>query len=162
MLDMKELLAFSVEERASDVHIAVGIPPKLRINGKLTEVEVPPLTPADAAEAIGSTMKDRHKAILQDRGEVDFSFDSPETGRFRVNVFMDRGNMAAAYRRVETQIPRPDQLGIPREVVELYKRKRGLVLVTGPTGSGKSTTLASIINKANENLTDHIITLEDP
>ena len=162
MLDMKELLAFSVEAKASDVHIAVGIPPKLRINGKLTEVEVPALSPADAAEAIGSTMKDRHKAILQDRGEVDFSFDSPETGRFRVNVFMDKGNMAAAYRRVETQIPRPDQLGIPREVVELYKRKRGLVLVTGPTGSGKSTTLASIINKANENLTDHIITLEDP
>ena len=162
MLDMKELLAFSVEAKASDVHIAVGIPPKLRINGRLTEVEVPPLTPADAAEAIGATMKERHVAILKDRGEVDFSFDSPETGRFRVNVYMDRGNMAAAYRRVETQIPRPDQLGIPREVVELYKRKRGLVLVTGPTGSGKSTTLASIINKANENLTDHIITLEDP
>ena len=79
MLDMKELLAFSVEAKASDVHIAVGIPPKLRINGKLTEVEVPALSPADAAEAIGSTMKDRHKAILQDRGEVDFSFDSPET-----------------------------------------------------------------------------------
>ena len=75
MLDMKELLAFSVEAKASDVHIAVGIPPKLRINGKLTEVEVPALSPADAAEAIGSTMKDRHKAILQDRGEVDFSFD---------------------------------------------------------------------------------------
>ena len=162
MLDMKELLAFSVEAKASDVHIAVGIPPKLRINGRLTEVEVPPLTPADAAEAIGATMKERHVAILKDRGEVDFSFDSPETGRFRVNVYMDRGNMAAAYRRVETQIPRPDQLGIPREVVDLYKRKRGLVLVTGPTGSGKSTTLASIINKANENLTDHIITLEDP
>ena len=149
MLDMKELLAFSVEAKASDVHIAVGIPPKLRINGKLTEVEVPALSPADAAEAIGSTMKDRHKAILQDRGEVDFSFDSPETGRFRVNVFMDKGNMAAAYRRVETQIPRPDQLGIPREVVELYKRKRGLVLVTGPTGSGKTylvKTLAKILD----------------
>ena len=90
-------------------------------------------------------MKDRHKAILQDRGEVDFSFDSPETGRFRVNVFMDKGNMAAAYRRVETQIPRPDQLGIPREVVELYKRKRGLVLVTGPTGSGTQTTSGSYL-----------------
>ena len=84
MLDMKELLAFSVEAKASDVHIAVGIPPKLRINGRLTEVEVPPLTPADAAEAIGATMKERHVAILKDRGEVDFSFDSPETGRFRV------------------------------------------------------------------------------
>ena len=162
MLDMKELLAFSVEAKASDVHIAVGIPPKLRINGKLTEVEVPALTAEEAAEAIGSTMNERHISILKDRGEVDFSYSHPDTGRFRVNVYMDRGNMAAAYRRVETVIPRPDQLGIPREVVELYKKKRGLVLVTGPTGSGKSTTLASIINKANENLTDHIITMEDP
>ena len=162
MLDIKELLAFSVEQKASDVHIAVGIPPKLRINGRLIEVESPPLEPMDAAEMIGATMHERHKQILKERGEVDFSFDSDETGRFRVNVYMDRGNMAAAYRRVETVIPRPDQLGIPNDVVELYKKKRGLVLVTGPTGSGKSTTLASIINKANENLTDHIITLEDP
>ena len=162
MIDIKELLIFSVEQKASDVHIAVGIPPKLRINGKLVEVESPPLEPMDAAEMIGATMTERHKQILKERGEVDFSFDSDETGRYRVNVYMDRGNMAAAYRRVETVIPRPDQLGIPHEVVELYKKKRGLVLVTGPTGSGKSTTLASIINKANENLTDHIITLEDP
>ncbi|MCI6241481.1 MAG: Flp pilus assembly complex ATPase component TadA, partial [Clostridium sp.] len=154
MIDMKELLAFAVEQNASDIHIATGIPPKLRINGRLTEVELPPMTPADAAEAIGSTMHDRHKQILKERGEVDFSFSSPETGRFRVNVFMDRGNMAAAYRKVDTIIPRPDQLGIPEAVVQLYKKKRGLVLVTGPTGSGKSTTLASIINKANENLTD--------
>jgi twitching motility protein PilT len=162
MLDMKELLAFAVEQNASDVHIACGIPPKLRIHGRLTEVEVDPLTPAEVAECIGSTMHDRHKAILKERGEVDFSYASADTGRFRVNVFMDRGNMAAAYRKVDTIIPRPDQLGIPEAVVNLYKKKRGLVLVTGPTGSGKSTTLASIINKANENLTDHIITLEDP
>ena len=148
MIDMKELLAFAVEQNASDIHIAVGIPPKLRINGRLTEVELPAMTPADAAEAIGSTMHDRHKQILKERGEVDFSFASPETGRFRVNVFMDRGNMAAAYRKVDTIIPRPDQLGIPEAVVQLYKKKRGLVLVTGPTGSGKSTTLASIIKKS--------------
>ena len=138
MIDMKELLAFAVEQNASDIHIAVGIPPKLRINGRLTEVELPAMTPADAAEAIGSTMHDRHKQILKERGEVDFSFASPETGRFRVNVFMDRGNMAAAYRKVDTIIPRPDQLGIPEAVVQLYKKKRGLVLVTGPTGSGKT------------------------
>ena len=155
MIDMKELLAFAVEQNASDIHIAVGIPPKLRINGRLTEVELPAMTPADAAEAIGSTMHDRHKQILKERGEVDFSFASPETGRFRVNVFMDRGNMAAAYRKVDTIIPRPDQLGIPEAVVQLYKKKRGLVLVTGPTGSGKSTTLASIINKANEDRSHH-------
>ena len=162
MIDMKELLAFAVEQNASDIHIAVGIPPKLRINGRLTEVELPAMTPADAAEAIGSTMHDRHKQILKERGEVDFSFASPETGRFRVNVFMDRGNMAAAYRKVDTIIPRPDQLGIPEAVVQLYKKKRGLVLVTGPTGSGKSTTLACIIDQINQNQEKHIITLEDP
>lgn len=162
MVDMNELLAFSVEQKASDVHIAAGIPPKLRIHGKLVEVEGPKFTPADAAACIGATMNDRHKEILRNKGEVDFSYASPETGRFRVNVYMDRGNMAAAYRRVETEIPRPDMLGIPQSVIEMYKKKRGLVLVTGPTGSGKSTTLASIINKANENRADHIITMEDP
>lgn len=162
MIDMKELLAFSVEQKASDVHIAAGIPPKLRIHGKLVDVEGPKMTPADAAACIGATMNDRHKEVLRNKGEVDFSYASPETGRFRVNVYMDRGNMAAAYRRVETEIPRPDMLGIPQSVIEMYKKKRGLVLVTGPTGSGKSTTLASIINKANENRTDHIITMEDP
>lgn len=162
MLDMKELLAFAVEQKVSDVHLAAGIPPKFRLHGKLTDVDMPPLTPADVAEALGSTMNERQKAILKERGEVDFSYASKETGRFRVNVFMDRGNMAGAYRRIDTEIPRPDMLGIPTPVVELYKKKRGLVIVTGPTGSGKSTTLASIINKANENLTDHIITLEDP
>ena len=162
MLDMKELLAFAVEQKVSDVHIAVGLPPKFRLHGALTDVDMPPLTAQEVAEALGSTMNDRHKAILKERGEVDFSFASAETGRFRVNVYMDRGNMAGAYRTIETEIPRPDMLGIPPSVVELYKRKRGLVIVTGPTGSGKSTTLASIINKANENLTEHIITLEDP
>ncbi len=161
MLDMKELLAFAVEQNASDVHLACGIPPKLRINGKLTEVEVPPLSPADAAEAIGSIMHERHKAILKERGEVDFSFAAAETGRFRVNVFMDRGNMAAAYRKVDTQIPRPDMLGIPDSVVQLYKKKRGLVLVTGPTGSGKSTTLYMMLAELSERPVN-ISTIEDP
>lgn len=115
MISMKELLAFSVEQKASDVHIGAGIPPKLRINGRLVDVEGDKLTPADAAACIGSTMNDRHKEVLRNKGEVDFSYSSPETGRFRVNVFMDRGNMAAAYRRVETEIPRPDMLGHDRE-----------------------------------------------
>ena len=90
MLDMKELLRFAVEQRVSDVHLAAGIPPKFRVNGKLTDVEMAPLKPQEVAEALGSTMNERHKAILKERGEVDFSFASPETGRFRVNVFMDR------------------------------------------------------------------------
>ncbi len=162
MLDMNELLAFAVENKASDIHFAAGIPPKLRINGKLVGLEMDPLTPAAVAEVLGSVMNDKQKKVLRERGEVDFSYAHQSCGRFRVNVYMDRGNMAGAFRRVDTVIPRPDQLGIPSAVVELYKRRRGLVLVTGPTGSGKSTTLASIINKANENRSDHIITLEDP
>lgn len=162
MLDMNELLAMAIEQNASDVHIAVGIPPKFRINGALREVDVPPLTPDDAAECIGMTMNERQKAILKDRGECDYAYSVGELGRFRVNVFMDRGRMAAAYRKIDTVIPKPESLGIPPAVIDLYKKKRGLVLVTGPTGSGKSTTLASIINKANENLATHIITLEDP
>ena len=162
MIDMDELLSMAIEKNASDIHIATGIPPKLRINGQLIDVDVPPLSALDAAESIGMTMNDRHKAILKDRGECDFAYSVRDRGRFRVNVFMDRGNMAAAYRKIDTVIPRPEALGLPPSVVELYKKKRGLVLVTGPTGSGKSTTLASVINKANENLATHIITLEDP
>lgn len=162
MLNMNELLAFAVENKASDIHFGAGIPPKLRINGKLVGLEMDAMKPIEVAELLGSVMNDKQKKVLKERGEVDFSYAHEICGRFRVNVFMDRGNMAAAFRRVDTVIPRPDQLGVPNSVVELYKRRRGLVLVTGPTGSGKSTTLASIINKANENRTDHIITLEDP
>jgi len=162
MLDMDELLSLAVDQNASDVHIAVGIPPKFRIAGQLVDVNVPPLTPQDAADSIGSTMNERQKAILKDRGECDFAYQVGDKGRFRVNVYMDRGNMAVAYRKIDTVIPKPEQLGLPPSVVELYKKKRGLVLVTGPTGSGKSTTLASVINKANENIGAHIITLEDP
>ena len=162
MIDMDELLSLAVDENASDVHLAVGIPPKFRIHGQLKEVDVPPLSANDAAESIGMTMNERQKAILKDRGECDFAYSVGDKGRFRVNVYMDKGNMAAAYRKIDTIIPKPEQLGLPPAVVELYKKKRGLVLVTGPTGSGKSTTLASVINKANENISTHIITLEDP
>jgi len=162
MIDMDELLSLAVDEGASDIHLAVGIPPVFRINGALRYASNMSLDPAGCAESIGMTMNERQKAILKDRGECDFAYSVGDKGRFRVNVFMDKGNMAAAYRKIDTVIPRPEQLGLPPAVVELYKKKRGLVLVTGPTGSGKSTTLASIINKCNENLATHIITLEDP
>ncbi len=162
MINMNELLTMAAEQNASDIHLANGIPPKFRIHGSLIDVDTPPLDPQSVAETIASTMNERQKAILKDRGECDFAYQVPGGARFRVNVFMDKGNMAAAYRKIDTIIPKPDQLGLPPAVVELYKKKRGLVLVTGPTGSGKSTTLASIINKANENLSEHIITLEDP
>jgi type IV pilus assembly protein PilB len=106
-------------------------------------------------------MNERQKAILKDRGECDFAYSVGEKGHFRVNVYMDRGNMAAAYRKIDTIIPKPEQLGLPPAVVELYKKKRGLVLVTGPTGSGKSTTLYTALNSLNTEDVN-IITVEDP
>ena len=126
MIDMDELLSLAVDENASDIHLAVGIPPKFRINGALQEVDVPPLTSQEAADSIGMTMNERQKAILKDRGECDFAYSVGDKGRFRVNVYMDRGNMAAAYRKIDTIIPRPEQLGLPPAVVELYKKLQDL------------------------------------
>ena len=161
-MTIEELLITAKEHKASDVHITVGLPPKMRINGILVDMDYPRLLPADTEAVISTMMNDKRLKQFEELGEIDFSYSIPQTGRYRVNVFHQRGSMAASIRLVSTKIPLPEELGIPKSVVDLYQRKRGLVLVTGPTGSGKSTTLASIINKANENLTDHIITLEDP
>ncbi len=162
MVTIEELLQIGKERGASDVHITVGIPPKMRINGELINMDFPRLLPADTDEIIRVIMNERQLETLADHGEVDFSFSIPSLGRYRVNVFHQRGSLAAAIRLVGTQIPKPEELGLPKSVVELYKKKRGLILVTGPTGSGKSTTLASLIDKINDNRSAHIITLEDP
>lgn len=162
MIAIEELLEVAAENNASDVHITVGVPPKMRVNGNLIDMDYPTLLPDDAENIIMSIMDKRRKAIFDEKGEVDFSIAIPQIGRYRVNIFKQRGSMAAALRVVGTEIPDPNSLGVPQAVQELHKRKRGLVLVTGPTGSGKSTTLASIINLVNENLASHIITLEDP
>lgn len=162
MVTIEELMVIASENKASDVHITVGIPPKMRINGELISMNFPSLTPDDTRKIITPIMDTRHKDIFDDQGEVDFSFSVSQVGRCRVNVFKQRGSMAAALRLVGTAIPSPETLGLPESVVELYKKKRGLILVTGPTGSGKSTTLASIINLINERTTSHVITLEDP
>lgn len=162
MIEINDLLRISLEQKASDIHISVGVPPKLRINGRLDSYGTDIITPDDTKDMLLPTMNSRHKEILKDKGEVDFSYSVPEVGRFRVNIFSQRNTLAAAFRRIDTIIPTPDQLGLPQSVVELYKKKRGLVLVTGPTGSGKSTTLASLVDKVNSNLNAHIVTLEDP
>ncbi len=162
MVTIEELLAIGKEQGASDVHITVGIPPKMRVSGDLMDMDFPRLLPADTDAIIKDIMDERQIEILNEKGEVDFSFSIPSLGRYRVNVFHQRGSLAAAIRLVGTQIPKPEELGLPRSVIELYKKKRGLVLVTGPTGSGKSTTLASLIDKINDNTSAHIITLEDP
>ena len=162
MITIEEILSNAANFNASDVHITVGVPPKMRVNGALVNMNYPVLLPDDAETIISSILDKRHKSIYDELGEADFSAAFPGIGRYRVNVFRQRGNMAAALRIVGTEIPRPEQLGVPQAVQDLYTRKRGLVLVTGPTGSGKSTTLASIINIANINTSNHIITLEDP
>lgn len=162
MMTIEDLLMVAAENNASDVHITVGVPPKMRVNGELLDMDYPRLMPDDAEGLVTSILDKRHKAILDEKGEVDFSISVPQIGRYRVNIFKQRGSLAAALRVVGTEIPNPDMLGVPKAVQDLHKRKRGLVLVTGPTGSGKSTTLASIIDLVNTNTTSHIITLEDP
>jgi len=162
MVTIEELMIIASKSKASDVHITVGIPPKMRVNGELINMNFPALMPADTKNIITPIFDHRHKEIYEENGEVDFSFSIQNIGRCRVNVFKQRGSMAAALRLVGTIIPSPEELTIPSSVVELYKKKKGLVLVTGPTGSGKSTTLASLINVINEKTTSHVITLEDP
>lgn len=162
MVTIEELLTVAKDKKASDIHITVGVPPKMRVNGVLIDMDFPKLMPEDTNDMINKILNTRLREILLEKGEVDFSLSVNQVGRFRVNAFRQRGTLAAAFRLVTTRIPDPEELGVPESVVNLYKRKRGLVIVTGPTGSGKSTTLATIINKVNENLESHIITLEDP
>lgn len=162
MFTIEELLLLAKEKGASDLHITVGIPPKCRVHGTLINLGNEKLLPKDTDLIIQPMLSDYTKQKLEKSGEVDFSYSIPNLGRYRVNVFKQRGSYAAAIRLVGTSIPAPNQLGIPDSVLELTKKKRGLVLVTGPTGSGKSTTLASLIDLININSNLHIITLEDP
>ncbi|KSV57577.1 type IV pilus twitching motility protein PilT [Acetivibrio ethanolgignens] len=161
-LTIEILLEAAKEKKASDLHITVGVPPKCRVNGNLENMEFPRLLPADTQRLLESILPESLELSLREKGEVDFSYSIPRLGRYRVNIFRQRGSMAAAIRLVETVIPTAERLGIPESVVELTKKKRGMVLVTGPTGSGKSTTLASLIHIINQNYNTHVITLEDP
>ncbi|HEX3021370.1 MAG TPA: type IV pilus twitching motility protein PilT [Lachnospiraceae bacterium] len=162
MITMEELLTVTKERGASDLHVTVGIPPKIRINGELFDLAYNRFLPEDTEQLIMPIVSERSRAILAEKGEVDFAYAIPGLGRYRVNVFKQRGSYALVIRLVGTSIPDAHTLGIPDSVLELTRKKRGLVLVTGPTGSGKSTTLASLIDIINNNYNQHIITLEDP
>ena len=161
-LSVEEILSKAKEAGASDVHITVGIPPKMRVNGKLITMEGSKLLPSDTMEIAIHVMNEKQRQHFEECGEVDMSYAIAGEGRYRVNVYKQRGSIAMAFRLVGTSIPSPQELGVPESVVGLYQKKRGLVLVTGPTGSGKSTTLASIIDTVNNNREAHVITLEDP
>ena len=144
------------------MHLTVGIPPKMRVNGNLITMDYPKMLPADTLEVLVNIMTEVQRERFEERGEYDMSFSIPNCGRYRVNAYKQRGSVALAFRLVGTKVPSPEELGVPESVIDLYQRKRGLVLVTGPTGSGKSTTLAAIIDKINNNRDAHVITLEDP
>lgn len=162
MVKMEELLETAKRLGASDVHITVGVPPKMRISGELKDTEYDRLTPEDTERLLSGIMNEGQKKMLDEKGEADFSFAVPALGRFRANVFKQRGSYAAALRLVLTEIADADILGIPKNVMELSRLRRGLVLITGTAGSGKSTTLAALIDRINSERAAHVITLEDP
>ena len=158
-----DFLKRAIELKASDIHISVATPPMVRLNDQIMPLEdAPRLMPPDTQRLLFSIIDEDHMRTLMENGEVDMSFGVPEVGRFRINVYKQRGSFAAAIRIMNTTVPDPKELSIPESIINLYKKKSGLVLVTGPTGSGKSTTLAAIIQQVNLHRRCHVLTLEDP
>ncbi len=151
-----------IEKGASDLHLTTGAPPKIRVNGRLASLDEPPLTPAETKQLLYSVLTDAQKHRFEEENELDFSFGLKGLSRFRGNVFIQRGAVSGAIRTVPFELKTFDSLGLPPIVTELAKKPRGLILVTGPTGSGKSTTLAAMINQINMERQEHIITIEDP
>ncbi|WP_297435064.1 type IV pilus twitching motility protein PilT [uncultured Clostridium sp.] len=161
MFDLNELLKLTVEEKASDLHLTVGMQPAIRINGSLRKIGQEVLKPTDTENFARQILEERYDAYEKE-GEYDTSYSAQGMGRFRVNVFKQRSSTALAIRVITLKIPTLDELNHPSILKDLTTKKRGLVLVTGPTGSGKSTTLAAMINEINSTRDAHIITLEDP
>jgi twitching motility protein PilT len=160
---MSDLLQLMVSEGAADLHIRVGTPPVIRLHGVLHRVEGPPLRPEDTEELMRSITSEDHIQHVRERGGADFGFAFGELARFRVSVFKEKGNFGLVLRQIPSKLLTFEQIGLPPSVKDLLWKPRGLVLVTGPTGSGKTTTLASMINIINEERDDaHLITIEDP
>jgi twitching motility protein PilT len=162
MANLHQLLKAMVEKGASDLHVTTNSPPQLRVDGKLVPLKAPPLTPVETKQLCYSILTDAQKHKFEEENELDLSFGVKGLSRFRSNIFMQRGAVAGAFRTIPFKILTFQELGLPPIVTELSKRPRGLILVTGPTGSGKSTTLASIIDKINTERHEHIVTIEDP
>ncbi len=162
MTSFFELLDAAIKQGASDIHVSVGVAPCARVDGEIIVLGKESYTPKDTEALVYDITTERQRELLEREGELDFAYSIPQLGRFRVNVFRQRGSYAVATRILNLTIPSPEQLGIPEAVVKMTEKRRGLVLVTGATGSGKSTTLASLINIINQNYRYHIITLEDP
>lgn len=162
MFTFEELLKQARDMEASDIHLTSGLPPRARIGGELVDMSYPMLMPDDIESMVMGLQNNKQKQTFLETGQVDFAFSIAGQGRFRINMFKQRGSTACAIRIVGTDIPEPETLGIPKETIDLCSKKKGLILVTGPAGSGKSTTLASLIHRINDTRNSHIITLEDP
>lgn len=161
-MDLVDILLEVVERDASDLHISAGSPPVLRCNGKLERMDTPALNAAETRELVYSVLSQDQRQRLENEWEIDFSYSIPGKARFRVNAYLQRNSVGAAFRLIPVQIKRLDQLGLPKVLHTLSTKPRGFVVVTGPTGCGKSTTLAAIIDEINEARSEHIMTIEDP
>jgi twitching motility protein PilT len=161
-MEIADLLAFSVKNKASDLHLSAGLPPLIRVNGDIRRINVEPLDHKGVHGMIYDIMNDGQRKDYEENLEVDFSFEIPNLARFRVNAFNQQRGAAAAFRTIPSKVLTLEQLNCPPIFKELTQQANGIVLVTGPTGSGKSTTLAAMINEVNENDYGHILTLEDP
>jgi twitching motility protein PilT len=157
-----ELLGDMMARNASDLHIKAGSPPVMRVDGELCLMDEPPLTPEDTKDVAASIMSDKQIRRFSEHNEIDFAYSAPNLGRFRVNVFRQRGSISIAMRQVATKVPTFEDLHLPEILKRLALEPRGLVLVTGTTGSGKTTTLAAMIDHINNTLRRHIVTIEDP
>src|SRR5947209_16240390 len=162
-LDFAEVLMEVVDRRASDLHLTAGSPPMVRVRGRLSPIDgYPALTPTDTREIIYSILSNAQRQKLENNWQLDFAYQFPGAARFRVNAYFQRAALGAAFRVIPFEITPLEQLGLPPVVADFANKPRGLVLVTGPTGSGKSTTLASLIDVINASREEHIMTREDP
>ena len=161
-MDITQLLTFGVEQSASDCHLSAGEPPMIRIDGELKKLDYPPLTKEEVHALVYDIMSDAQRRVFEETHECDFSFELQNVARFRVNVFLQRKGEGAVFRTIPTKVLTLEELGMPPILKQLCEKDKGLILVTGPTGSGKSTTLAAMIDYLNSSFEGHILTVEDP
>jgi twitching motility protein PilT len=161
-VDIAELLAFAVKNKASDLHLSSGLPPMIRVHGDIRRINLPPLEHKDVHSLAYDIMNDNQRKQYEENLECDFSFAIPNLARFRVNAYVQQRGAGAVFRTIPSRVLSLEELNAPKIFAEIAQQPRGIVLVTGPTGSGKSTTLAAMVNHINENEHGHILTIEDP
>lgn len=161
-MDIAELLNFSVKNKASDLHLSAGLPPMIRVHGDVRRINLPPMEHKEVHAMVYDIMNDQQRKHFEEHLECDFSFEIPDLARFRVNAFNQQRGIGAVLRTIPSKVMSLEQLNAPKIFADLAMLHKGLVLVTGPTGSGKSTTLAAMVNHVNENVYGHILTVEDP